>query len=140
MQVELRYGYRISNAEADQAYNDFVQFDGIIKDASYESNIYGCNLKFRKFYSNTTLNLGYRLETRFYDSDFADDNYHIQRDDYMHTASVSIYKALDRNISLLIDAELGFRQTDSPYDYVIDDKEFSYWKSGISLSYDFDLK
>ena len=139
--VELicRYGWRVSDTDAEEAFNDPSAID-VIKDAAYSSNIYALDLKLRKMPGKTTLNLGYRLETRFFDSEYEDDTYHYNRNDYIHTISTSIYKSLHKRLSLLAKAEYGFRTTESPYNYVIEAKEYSYYNAGITLSYAIKLK
>jgi len=134
-----RYGWRVSDTDAEEAFNDPSEID-VIKDAAYSSNIYACDLKFKKLPGKATLNLGYSLETRFFESEYENDTYHYNRNDYIHIISTSLYKSLHKRLSLLAKAEYGFRNTESPNDYVITDKEYSYWNAGITLSYDIKLK
>ncbi|MDP8211267.1 MAG: hypothetical protein RAO94_11390 [Candidatus Stygibacter australis] len=134
-----RYGWRISDTDAEDAFNDPSAID-VIKDAAYSSNIYALDLKFRKMPGKTTLNLGYKLETRFFDSEYEDDTYHYNRNDYIHVISTSLYKSLHKRLSLLAKAEYGFRNTESPAPDVATDKEYNYWNAGITLSYDIKLR
>ncbi len=139
-QLEFRYGYRISEADADKAFSDPDNIDFVIKDASYIGNIFAANLKFQKIFASSTLNLRYTLQTRIYDSKFEGDKYHEKRDDYIHLFTTSAYKPLADNLSMIIKAQYGFRNTDSPYQNVKDDKQYEYWTSGITLYYDIKLK
>lgn len=135
-QLKFRYGYRVSDAEGIDAYSDDPNI-GKFKDASYEANIYACDLKIRNLPGKATLNIGFKLESRFYDSKQLNDDYHILRDDYIHQIDLSVYKPLNKNLSLLVSGEYGFRNTDSPFEYVTEDKEYDYWKGGVTFSYDF---
>ncbi|MCF7911189.1 MAG: hypothetical protein K9M99_01570 [Candidatus Cloacimonetes bacterium] len=134
-----RYGWRLSDADAEEAFAEPELID-VIKDASYQSNIYSCDLKFKKMPLKTTLNLSYQLETRYFDSEYEIDTYHYGRNDYIHSIKTSIYKSLHKNLALVLKAEYGFRNTESPVPSVIDDKEYSFWKTGITFLYDIHLK
>ncbi len=138
-QIELRYGYRLSNADAEDAFADPDAVD-VIKDASYEANIYSCQFKIKKLLKNTTFNIGYKLETRYFNSDNDLDTYHLDRNDYIHSITTSIYKPLKKNLSIIVSGEYGFRNTESPKDYVVEDKEYNSWKTSLNLSYAINLK
>ncbi len=138
-QIELRYGYRLSNADAEDAFTDPDAVD-VIKDASYEANIYSCQFKLKKLFENATFNIGYKLETRFFNSDNPSDTYHLDRNDYIHTITTSLYKPLNKKISAVLSGEYGFRNTESPNQSVIEDKEYNFWKTSLNLSYAINLK
>ena len=139
IQFSLRYGYRIAEADAEDAFADPASVS-VIKDASYKSNIYYGNLKFKKMPLKTTVNLSYQLETRYYDSNNINDTYHYGRNDYIHSIKTGIYKTLHKNMAMNLKAEYGFRQTESPVLSVVTDKEYSFWKAGISFTYDIIIK
>ena len=139
LSTEFRYGRRSSDADADAAFSNPAEIE-VIKDASYEGNIYSINLKCRKFISNFTLNLGYSLNEKFFDSEFEKDIYHEERDDYTHAASASVLIPLAKGLKMVVHANYEERDTRSPYASVINDKEYKTWKSGISFSYDINHK
>jgi hypothetical protein len=139
VQLQLRYGYRFAEADAEDAFAEPELID-VIKDASYKSNIYYGNLKFKRMPLKTTFNISYQLETRYFDSEYENDTYHFGRNDYIHSLKAGIYKSLHKNLSLILKAEYGFRNTESPVPSVIADKEYSFWKTGITFSYDIILK
>ncbi|MCF7919526.1 MAG: hypothetical protein K9N06_06410 [Candidatus Cloacimonetes bacterium] len=132
--TEFRYAFRIATADAEEAYQPASV--SVIKDGSFDGNIIGVKLKFRRFLADYTLNLGYRLEDKFYSSGFEGDDYHIERDDYIHTGSMSIYVPLAKNLNMVLHAEYEERETRSPFTNVIRDKEYNTWNSGISFAYD----
>lgn len=137
--TEFRFARRISNADAEDAFSNPENIS-VLKDASYDANIFSCKISVKKLPLKSTLNLGYTHYQKFYSSDNDDDDYHIDRDDYQHTVNANIFMPLTKELKLKLHTDFTSRTTDSPYDYVTLDKEFDSWKMGITVSYDFKHK
>lgn len=135
LSAELSFARRFSDADAEDAFND-PQDISVIKDASYDANIYKIGIKIRKLPLRSSLSLGYGLYEKFYSSDYEDDDYHVDRNDYLHNIDAGLYIPVSKELKVRIHTQYSFRTTESPYEYVVEDKEYDTWKTGVTFSYD----
>ncbi|MCK4695419.1 MAG: hypothetical protein KAT74_06640 [Candidatus Cloacimonetes bacterium] len=132
----FKYSYKVSNADAEDAF-DNPETISQIKDASYESNIYNISFSFPELIVISDKKIGFysdfSLEKRFYQSEEPGDDYHLGRDDCIMKFLSHFTYPFSEDFRLRIFYEYETRNTDSPFNYVEDDKEYSLYKSGVSL-------
>jgi len=135
----LSYAYRISNADAEEAYSGSSNFQA--KDASYKANLSSIQFVVPKLISLNRNYLQFRfklaLEGYYYQSNISGDNYHLNRDDNYVRLYADLNFPVKRDLTMIIYLNSDERKTDSPYSAVEDDKNYSRMKSGFSLIYKF---
>ncbi|MCK4312966.1 MAG: hypothetical protein KAW88_09560, partial [Candidatus Cloacimonetes bacterium] len=79
VKLGIRYSYKISDADAEDAFEN-PETVNVIKDVSYESDIYYCSFTFPEililFSKPVNFSSNFRLENRFYQSREIGDDYH----------------------------------------------------------------
>ena len=140
LEFSARYSYKTSNADAEDAFLEPERIE-IIKDASYEANIYFGKLSFTKylllFKYNLDFSSSYKLEQRYFQSDNPEDSYHYGRDDELIRLNNNLKITFSKKFSTKIFYNFEKRITDSFFDFVIADKEYSFYEVGSSLRFRF---
>jgi hypothetical protein len=135
----LSYAYRISHADAAEAYTELSHYQA--KDASYKANISSLQLvvpqliSLNKSYVQLRIKLA--LEGYYYQSNLSGDSYHLNRDDNYVRLYTALNFPLKKNFTLITYLNSDERRTDSPYSSVEEDKNYSRMRSGFSLIYKF---
>lgn len=136
IKINSGYTYKISNAKAGDAFSNPQQVT-IIKDASYQSDVFDLSLNFPDikylFSKPVNLVLNGKYEHIYFQSENELDEYHYGREDKVITLnSDAKYKVTD-NIFLKYFYKYKFRKTSSPYTNVEADKEHTLYETGLSI-------
>ncbi|MCK5050700.1 MAG: hypothetical protein KAS53_03090 [Candidatus Cloacimonetes bacterium] len=137
IRINTSYAYKYSNAKAEDAFIN-PQLVAIIKDASYQADIFDLSLYFPaviSLYSKpVNFNLGAKYEHLYFQAENQLDEYHYGRDDKIVTFDTDAKYKINDNISLEYYYKYKFRNTGSPYTNVVTDKEYNLYETGISIS------
>jgi len=136
----LTYEYKISNADGEAAFADPASVD-VIKDASYEANLYSVNYVIPKFYKIREnyfyFQVGMDYEQRYFGSDEDADEYHFDREDYMFSLDSSLSYKISSKVGLKLSAKYEERNTRSPFSNVKRDKGYDLIEAGLRIGYKF---
>lgn len=134
--IEARYSYKISTADGEDAFKNPAVID-VIKDASYEANIYNLEFTFpRLLYINESpvvFSASTRLEQRYFQSENVRDEYHLGRDDTIWQVKGNLEYPLSDKWKLSGTTRFEKRVTDSPYSDVETEKEYDLFEMGLSI-------
>lgn len=133
------YGFKDSNAEAGDAFA-YPENIEVIKDGSYEANIYSAGITLPHFISINDLRFAasfrIRVEDRFFDSLDLVDTYHVNREDQTISYKASLRVKASKDIDIKPYWEYIERETESPFAEVTRDKSYSRNDLGITVSWD----
>ncbi len=136
IRINSGYAYKISNAKAEDAFSD-PQLVTIIKDASYQADIFDLLLYFPAVLSVFTkpvnYSLGAKYEHFYFQAENQLDEYHYGREDKIVTFNTDAKYKINDIISLEYYYKYKFRNTGSPYTNVVTDKEYNLSETGISI-------
>lgn len=134
--IEARYSYKISTADGEDAFENPVAID-VIKDASYEANIYNLEFTFpRLLYINESpvvFSASTRFEQRYFQSENVRDEYHLGRDDAIWQVKGALEYPLSDKWKLNGTTRFEKRITDSPYSDVETEKKYNLYEMGLSI-------
>ncbi len=132
------YTYKISNAKAGGAFSNPQQVT-IIKDASYQADIFDLSLDFpavmSAFSNPVNFSLGAKYEHYYFHAENELDEYHYGREDKILTFNSDAKCKITDVISLKYYYKYKVRKTGSPYTNVEVDKEYNLYETGMSLVY-----
>jgi hypothetical protein len=130
------YAFKVSQADADKAYDDIsgsIQF----KDASYEANLFFVQFEIPRIFPLNREYVKFALRTAFegyyFQSNITGDDYHLQRDDNYFRVHAALNLPVQKNMDLELFLKRDERRTDSPYNFVEEDKNFCQLRAGFSL-------
>jgi len=127
------YAYRISNAQAEKAYQNITITD--YKDPSYTQNRYKVGITIYKLPFESYMNIGFSYYEKYYDSPFPENTYHYKRDEFYKQFQFSVTTKISKEIQLQPLFEYQLRTVRSPFSSVVRDKEYDNWKAGLQISY-----
>ena len=134
--INSSYTYKISNAKAEDAFNDPQQVT-IIKNASYKAVLFDLSINFPgviSLFSNpVNLGLGAKYEHFYFQAENQLDEYHYGREDKVVTFNSDAKYTVTDNISLKYFYKYKNRKTGSPYTAVEVDKEYKFYETGLSI-------
>jgi hypothetical protein len=134
--IGTRYSYKVSTADGEDAFENPAEID-VIKDASYEANIYNLSFTFpRLLYINklpVDFSASTRFEQRYFQSENAEDEYHLGRNDEIWQVKGSMEYPLSDKWKLMGSTRFEKRVTDSPYSDVETEKEYDLYEMGLSI-------
>jgi hypothetical protein len=136
--AEFCYTYTISAADGEEVFNP-ENMPPIIRDASYESNIYYVELSTPLYLDNSprkcVISCSTEFEERFFQSQkpASIDPFHSGRKDKILTINLSANYSLSENINIKAYYEYKLRDTLSPLGYVEIEKEYDLHKAGASI-------
>jgi len=140
LKMDARYSYKTSDADAEDAFNEPERID-VIKDASYQANIYFGRIIVTKFLNlfkyKLDLSSSLKFEQRYFQSEYLDDSYHYGRDDEIIRINNDLKITFSKKFSAKVFYNFEKRNTDSIFDFVIEDKEYSFYEVGSSLRFRF---
>jgi len=138
VKLTFGYGFKDSDAEAADTFANPENID-VIKDASYEANVYSAGISLPHFISfnnvRFALNFRVKLEDKFYDSLDLVDRYHVNREDQTITYNAGLRFKASKDIAIRPYWEYIKRDTESPFSEVERDKSYSKNRIGLLLSW-----
>ncbi len=136
--IGARYSYKVSTADGEDAFENPAAID-VIKNASYEANIYNLSVTFPKVLFMNKLPLAFsasiRFEQRYFQSENAGDEYHLGRDDAIWQVKGDLEYPLSDQWKLMGSTRYEKRVTDSPYADVETDKEYDLYEMGLLIAF-----
>ncbi|RLC50502.1 MAG: hypothetical protein DRZ79_04280 [Candidatus Cloacimonadota bacterium] len=133
--IGFYYEYKISDPR-----NNGIPENIETEDASYESNVYSFVLLNSGFLKSGkfTVKLGttIRLEERFYQTSNPTDKFHYAREDDILSIDSYVKIPCGNNFGIKLFYGYEIRQTDSPYEFVISAKEYSLYKTGLTIFFE----
>ena len=136
VRIRARYSYKISTADGEDAFENPAEVD-VIKDASYEANIYNLSFTFPKVFFINKLPVDFsassRFEQRYFQSENAGDEYHLSRDDEIWQVKGDLEYMLSDKWKLEGSTRFEKRITDSPYFDIETEKEYDLYEMGFSI-------
>jgi hypothetical protein len=136
VRIGARYSYKISTADGEDAFENPTEID-IIKDASYEANIYHLSFTFPDVFFMNELPVDFsastRFEQRYFQSENAGDEYHLDRNDDIWQVKGYLEYSLSDKWKLCGSTRFEKRITDSPYSDVETEKEYDLYEMGLSI-------
>jgi hypothetical protein len=136
VRIGARYSYKISKADGDDAFDNPEAVD-VIKDASYEANIYNLSFIFPRIFFINRLPVDFsantRYEQRYFQSENEGDEYHLGRDDAIWQIKCDLEYPLSNKWKLNGLTRFEKRITDSPYSDVETEKEYDLYEMGLSI-------
>jgi hypothetical protein len=136
VRIGARYSYKISTADGEDAFENLTEID-VIKDASYEANIYNLSFTFPMIFFINKLPLDFstsiRFEQRYFQSENAGDEYHLGRNDETWQVKGDLEYPLSDKWKLNGFTRFEKRVTDSPYFDVETEKEYDLYEMGLSI-------
>lgn len=136
VKLGIMYSYRISNTDAEEAFENPETID-VIKDASYESDIYYCSVTFPEililFSKTVNFSSNFRLENRFYQSREIGDDYHFGREDIKWYIKTNLSCDLLKKYSIKFFYKYEDRETKSPFEEVETEKSYNFYEYGLSI-------
>ena len=137
----LDYEFKVSTSQAEDSF-DFPYEISVIKDGSYEANIYTAKLEFPKITQlmgkDISGQVGIEYEQRYFQSEYELDEYHFARDDYIFSLKSSLEYSLTKKMALQLTGSYEERNTDSPFSVVERDKSYKLIEAGINIQISLD--
>lgn len=131
--MNLGYSYKISNAEGETAHSA----SDIYKDWSYKQDEYQVELLFPAIkFIRMDLAIQLFYYERYYTANNIEDSYHINREDYNISYDLELSQRLSDKFKLELFGSFKQRTTTSPYQYVVEDKNYNKYVLGIEVSYE----
>jgi hypothetical protein len=134
--LTLGYAYKLSEAAAEEAFEG-INYSGVIKDGSYDSNKYKFALTIPSIFSIAEKDVKFHTsviwEERFFSSDFVDDEYHYGREAERLSAQAYLRYNLTNSTSIKILGKFQNRNTDSVYHIVAEEKTYDAYQLGLRL-------
>lgn len=136
VRIEARYSYKVSTADGEDAFDNPAEID-IIKDASYEANIYNLSLTLHQLFFINKLPLDFsantRFEQRYFQSENTGDEYHLGRNDEIWQIKGDLEYPFSDKWKLSGSTRFEKRVIDSPFSDIETEKEYDLYEMGFSI-------